>query len=95
MNIHQKGELTALCETLASLTDPASMRLFLTDLCTPQELTAISQRFDVARLLWEGKNYKDIIEQTGASSATVSRVKRSIGEGYDIAFAAVAEEKKA
>ena len=62
---------------------------FFTDLCTVKELSAIAQRIVVAKMLSEGKVYKDIVEQTGASTATISRVNRSLmfGEsGYDTIF---------
>ena len=63
---------------------------FFDDLCTVSELKAMEQRFQVACLLNQGLVYNDILEQTGASSATISRVNRSLqyGEdGYSVAFA--------
>ena len=62
---------------------------FFDDLCTVTELQAMEQRYQVAVLLSEGLIYNDILEQTGASSATISRVNRSLQygrEGYAIAF---------
>lgn len=62
---------------------------FFDDLCTVTELQAMEQRFQVAVLLEQGLTYNDILEQTGASSATISRVNRSLqyGEdGYSILF---------
>ena len=62
---------------------------FFDDLCSVTELRAIEQRYHVAALLNEGHIYNDILEQTGASSATISRVNRSLlyGKGaYDIVF---------
>ena len=62
---------------------------FFTDLCTVSELNAMEQRFQVAELLNQGLIYNEILEKTGASSATISRVNRSLqyGEdGYAIAF---------
>ncbi len=56
---------------------------FFYDLCTMSELKAMEQRFEVAKLLSEGKIYNDILEQTGASSATISRVNRSLHYGKD------------
>ena len=53
------------------------------DLCTVPELNAMEQRFEVARLLDKGLIYTDILEQTGASSATISRVNRSLHYGQD------------
>mgnify|MGYP000931323666 CR=1 FL=1 len=51
---------------------------FFLDLCTVSELKAMEQRFEVAKLLNEGMIYNDILERTGASSATISRVNRSL-----------------
>ena len=48
------------------------------DLCTPTELRSLEQRFDVAVYLQQGLVYLDILEKTGASSATISRVRRSM-----------------
>ena len=56
---------------------------FFDDLCTVSELQAMEQRFQVARLLDEGLIYNDILEKTGASSATISRVNRSLQYGVD------------
>ena len=51
---------------------------FFVDLCTVSELKAMEQRYEVAKLLNQGMIYNDILEQTGASSATISRVNRSL-----------------
>ncbi len=51
---------------------------FFEDLCTPGELRSMEQRFDVATQLLQGRIYLDILEKTGASSATISRVRRNI-----------------
>ena len=62
---------------------------FFEDLCTILELKALSQRFQVAKMLSEHKVYSDIVNQTGASTATISRVNRSLNygcDGYSIAF---------
>ena len=62
---------------------------FFRDVCTVTELRAIEQRFEVARLLSEGMVYSEILERTGASSATISRVNRSLSDstgGYDRVF---------
>ena len=56
---------------------------FFEDLCSISEFKAMSQRFEVAYLLAKGKSYQDIVEQTGASTATISRVKRSLNYGSD------------
>ncbi len=56
---------------------------FFEDLCTVQELKAISQRIVVAKMLSEKRVYSDIVKETGASTATISRVNRSLIYGSD------------
>jgi len=56
---------------------------FFEDLCTVQELKAISQRIVVAKMLSDKKVYSDIVKETGASTATISRVNRSLIYGND------------
>lgn len=68
---------------------------FFDDLCSVTELRALEQRFQVAGLLYNGMIYSEILDRTGASSATVSRVNRSIqyGEGgYEIVFKRMEKE---
>ena len=71
---------TALYETILKLRDLEECRRFFEDLCTPTELQAMEQRSDVAVYLQQGLVYLDILEKTGASSATISRVRRSMLE---------------
>ena len=62
---------------------------FFDDLCTVSELKALSQRLQVARMLSDGKVYSDIVAETGASTATISRVNRSLHygcDGYSVIF---------
>jgi len=77
-------EQEELIAAIASLDTLDSFKGFLTDLCTPQELTAMSQRWQVAKLLNQGLTTRAICRQTGASTTTISRVNRSInyGSGY-------------
>ena len=56
---------------------------FFEDICTINELLSLSQRFEVARMLREKKTYLEIAEKTGASTATISRVNRSLNYGND------------
>ena len=56
---------------------------FFEDVCTVNELLSISQRFEVARMLTGKKTYLEIAEKTGASTATISRVNRSLMYGQD------------
>ncbi|MBE6810397.1 MAG: TrpR-like protein [Ruminococcaceae bacterium] len=51
------------------------------DLCTPKEIKSIAQRFAVAKMLGEGRIYNDIVDETGASTATISRVNRTMSKG--------------
>ena len=70
---------------------------FFDDLCSINELRAIEQRFQVARLLNEGHIYSTILDQTGASSATISRVNRSLhygAEGYETVFKKLDSKKR-
>ena len=71
----------ALYETILKLKDLDECCRFFDDLCTPTELRSLEQRFDVAVYLQQGLVYLDILEKTGASSATISRVRRSMLDG--------------
>ena len=65
------------------------------DICTINELLSLSQRFEVARMLREKKTYLEIAEKTGASTATISRVNRSLNygnDGYDMVLDRLNEE---
>ena len=59
---------------------------FFSDACTPKEITTIAQRFVVAQMLNEKKVYTEIVEKTGARTATISRVSRAMNEGFKTAF---------
>ena len=76
----RKERSLALYETILKLKDLDECRRFFEDLCTPTELQAMEQRFDVAVYLQQGLVYLDILEKTGASSATISRGRRSMLE---------------
>ena len=68
---------------------------FFEDLCTVNELLSLSQRFDVAAMLRNKKTYLEIAEKTGASTATISRVNRSLNygnDGYDMVFERIDQE---
>ncbi len=68
---------------------------FFEDLCTVSEFKALSQRFEVAYMLNKGAIYQEIVDATGASTATISRVKRSLNygsDGYAIVFNRLNEE---
>ena len=70
---------------------------FFEDLCTINELLSLSQRFEVAKMLREQKTYLEIAEKTGASTATISRVNRSLNygnDGYDMVMGRLEAEEK-
>ena len=70
---------------------------FFDDLCTVPELKAMAQRFSVAKMLNEGEIYNDIVKETGASTATISRVNRSLNygnDGYEMVFARMKEKEE-
>ena len=69
---------------------------FMEDLCSVSELRAMEQRYEVAEMLYHGHIYSDILAKTGASSATISRVNRSLhygSEGYPAILDRMAEEE--
>lgn len=84
------ANLEQLYEAILELKTPEECALFFKDLCTVPELKALSQRFQVAKLLTENHVYSDIVKETGASTATISRVNRSLAYdgagGYNIVF---------
>lgn len=91
-------ERDSLYEAILSLKDMDECKKFFQDLCTVSELRALIQRFEVALLLSEGMIYNDILERTGASSATISRVNRSLhygANGYQDVLPRVKEKLKA
>lgn len=78
-----------LYEAILTLKTLDECTKFFDDLCTVSELRAMEQRFEVARLLNAGHIYNEILETTGASSATISRVNRSLqygADGYSVVF---------
>ena len=84
-------------EAILSLRTVEECKKFFDDLCSISELMAMEQRFQVASCLSEGMIYNDILAETGASSATISRVNRSLqygSGGYDIAFSRMKETDK-
>lgn len=72
-----------LYRAILELRTPQECYEFFSDLCTVAELKAMEQRYEIAEMLSKGMIYSDILEKTGASSATVSRVNRSINFGTD------------
>ena len=87
-NIRTK-EVDHLFDAILTLKDKEECYTFFEDVCTINELLSISQRFEVALMLRQGRTYLDISEDTGASTATISRVNRSLNygnDGYDMAL---------
>ena len=94
----KQEELDNLYRAILELKDLEDCKRFFQDLCTVGELRAMEQRFEVAILLSEGMIYNDILALTGASSATISRVNRSLqygAGGYDQVLPAIKEQLKA
>ena len=84
-------------EAILSLQSVDECMRFFDDLCTVTELMAMEQRFQVAICLNQGMIYNDILAETGASSATISRVNRSLQygkDGYAIVFDRMKEQKQ-
>lgn len=78
-----------LFEAILCLKDKEECYTFFEDVCTINEILSLSQRYEVARMLREHRTYLDIAEKTGASTATISRVNRSLNygnDGYDMVF---------
>ncbi|MDF2787560.1 TrpR-related protein YerC/YecD [Bacillus niacini] len=76
-------ELDQLFQAVLSLKDLEECYRFFDDLCTINEIQSLAQRLDVARMLREGNTYHKIETETGASTATISRVKRCLNFGND------------
>jgi len=79
-----------LFEAILTLKDSEECYIYFEDICTVNELLSLSQRFEVARMLRNHNTYLEIAEKTGASTATISRVNRSLNygnDGYDMVFA--------
>ena len=78
-----------LFDAILSLKDKEECYTFFEDICTVNELLSLSQRFEVASMLRNHKTYLEIAEKTGASTATISRVNRSLNygnDGYEMVF---------
>ena len=77
----KKAKSEDMYKAILSLRTVEECENFFSDLCTVTELRAMEQRYEVAVLLERGFIYSDILERTGASSATISRVNRSLQYG--------------
>ena len=98
VKIGKKEKNGELYKAILLLKDEQECYDFFQDLCTVSELRSMEQRFEVASLLEEGMIYNDILERTGASSATISRVNRALlngAGGYDMVLERMKEQDKA
>ena len=90
--------LDDLYEAILHLETVEECRSFFKDLCTIPELKALSQRFQVAKMLIDDNVYSEIVRKTGASTATISRVNRSLtydgSGGYNIVFERINKKKE-
>ena len=96
-NVHTKA-VNHLFDAILSLENKEECYRFFEDVCTVNELLSLSQRYEVARMLRAQKTYLDIAEKTGASTATISRVNRSLNygnDGYDMVFERVSVDDDA
>ena len=94
--IAKKEKSDRLYQAILTLETEEECYNFFQDLCTIPELRSMEQRYEVATLLSQGLIYNDILERTGASSATISRVARSLTDsdgGYERIFARMKGEK--
>ena len=88
-NIREDDNIKFLIEAILELRDLEEGYDFFKDLCTMTELKSMSQRIVVAKMLRDKRVYSEIVKETGASTATISRVNRSLNygnDGYDLVF---------
>lgn len=93
----QTQEMDALLDAILTLENRQEAYLFFEDLCTVNELVSLCQRFSVARMLREEKTYMDIADETGASTATISRVNRALtygNDGYELVLKRMEEKEE-
>lgn len=95
MNKRIRNEaVDSLFDAILCLKDREECHTFFEDICTVNELLSLSQRFEVAHMLKSHNTYLEIAEKTGASTATISRVNRSLNYGnggYEIVFGRMPE----
>lgn len=89
MDFASKEAQNRLFEAVLSLKTTEECQHFFEDLCTIKELQDLSQRLEVAEMLYDGKNYQEVSRTTGASTATISRVNKCLNygsRGYETAL---------
>lgn len=94
----QSEAVSRLFRAVLTLRNEEECYQFFEDICTINELLSFSQRYEVAEMLREKKTYLEIAEKTGASTATISRVNRSLNfgnDGYDMTFRRLREQDEA
>ncbi|MCR5648822.1 MAG: TrpR-like protein [Oscillospiraceae bacterium] len=94
---YQKERNLNMYKAILELKSVDECKAFFDDLCSISEILAMEQRFEVARLLYLDKIYSDIMARTGASSAIISRVNRSLQTGtggYALVFDRMKEEEE-
>ena len=97
VNPKVKDELNdQLCNAVLKLETVEECYQFFEDICTISELKAMSQRLEVAKMLQKRHTYDEIVSRTGASTATISRVKRCLNygaDGYNLVFERLNQEQ--
>ena len=99
MSVNEKlrsAQHDELFEGILQLQTVEEFYAFFEDICTVNELKALSQRLQVAKMLRAGDSYETIVEETGASTATISRVKRCLvygADGYTVVLDRLADKK--
>ncbi len=93
----QSEAMDFLCEAVLSLKSKEECYRFFDDICTINEIKALEQRLQVAKMLRDKKTYLEIAAATGASTATISRVNRCLNygsDGYNIVLERIENEKE-
>ena len=97
MDQKQKSAESRLFRAILALQTEEECRNFFDDLCTIKELQDLSQRIEVAEMLYEGKIYQEVTRETGASTATISRVSKCLNygnRGYETVLQRMKQEKE-
>lgn len=95
MDLIRHPSVDRLFDAILSLRTKDECYEFFEDACTIREIEEIAQRFEVAELLWNGKSYNEINQTTGASTATICRVKKCLvygNSGYRVALERMAQK---
>ena len=96
MDVLRQKEVERLFQAILTLQTVEECYRFFEDACTIKEIQEIAQRFDVASQLWTGKSYQEVNQKTGASTATICRVKCLMygSSGYQLVLKRMAEEEE-